>query len=57
MIEDLDGLNDVVPATPATASMSKVERVRRAIADGTYAVDEDRIAEKLIEQGFGGLIN
>lgn len=54
MIEDLDELNDVVPAT---ASMSKVERVRRAIVDGTYPVDEDRIAEKLIEQGFGGLIN
>lgn len=35
--------------------MDKVERVRQSIADGTYTVNEDAIAQKLLSSILDGL--
>ena len=45
------------PASSLAIDEAKVARIKQAIADGSYAVDKQQLAEKMIEAGFPHDVN
>ena len=58
MTEQADGTDTpVAPTRRPTMDHAKIERLKKDIASGDYAIDPMRVAEKLIEQGVIGDVN
>ena len=51
-IRDFSRIKKVADAAPAIDNSAKIARLRSEIQAGTYKVDADAIAEKILEQEF-----
>lgn len=51
-IKDFSKIKKIADAAPAIDNTDKIARLRSQIADGSYKVDPDILADKILEQEF-----